>query len=643
MFTRKSAPLLALVLLVLAAAPARAEVTPLQIVQLLDYLGRDYGAAVQDGKVISDFEYNEQLEFAQTVADGAAAEPKLADTALQAGIAELKAKIDAKVPSAEIAALTQKLRAEVIARTGLPTAPTAWPDLANGRRIYAEQCASCHGVDGKGDGPAAKGMEPPAASFVDPARMNALTPFQAFTTTRSGVQGTGMAAFANLSEKETWDTAFYLFALRHPDASHAGLRSEVLNQDLPSLAQLASSGDEALAANLTGDAGEVAQLLAALRTDPQRVVAAQTRLTTARARLEDAWEAYTHGDKGGAERLALLSYLDGIEPFEVRLAARDNKIVPRIEEAMIGMRAAVKDGLPPEQAQAAFDHARRVIADAEAVLGGKAMSYAVTLTTSFLIMLREGFEAVLIVVALFAVLRKLKADKARRWTHLGWISALLAGVATWLVSESLLEISGAQREILEGVVGLVAVAVLIYMGIWLHNQAEMRKWAAFVNEKARAALAEKRYYTFFGLSFLAVYREAFETVLFYRALALDTTPDTESALLVGLLIGIAAIAALAYAMLKIGARIPLQRFFQISAGLIFALTVVLLGKGLHAFQEAGWVSINPFPVNLRIDLLGVYPTWETMASQIALIVFLLLLRRKLTTTVPRNREAASHG
>lgn len=641
MFTRKLAPLLALLLLVIAA-PARANVTPLQVVQLLDYLGRDYGAAVQDGKVISAFEYNEQLEFAQTVADGVAANPKLADPAFQAAIAALRAKIEAKVAADEIAALTERLRTEVIKRTGLPTAPTAWPDLAAGKRIYAEQCASCHGVDGKGDGPAAKGMEPPAADFHDAMRMNALTPFQAFNTTRSGVQGTGMPAFATLTEDETWATAFYLFSLRHPDASPAGLRSEVLNQDLPSLAQLATHGDAALAALLEGEPAEKAHLLAALRHDPARVFGAQTRLTTARARLEDAWESYTHGDKDGAERLALLSYLDGIEPFEVRLAARDSKIVPRIEEAMIGMRAAVKQGLPQAEAQAAFEHARSVIADAEAVLGGKAMSYAVTLTTSFLIMLREGFEAVLIVVALFAVLRKLKADKARRWTHLGWISALVAGVATWAVSESLLAISGAQREILEGVVGLVAVAVLIYMGIWLHNQAEIRKWTAFVNEKARAALAEKRYYTFFGLSFLAVYREAFETVLFYRALALDTTPDTESALLFGLLIGVVAIAGLAYAMLKVGARIPLQRFFQISAGLIFALTVVLLGKGLHAFQEAGWVSINPFPVNLRIDLLGVYPTWETMASQLGLIIFLFLLRRKLTNTVPK-RAAASHG
>lgn len=641
MFTRKCAPLLALVLLVIAA-PARAEVSPRQLVQLLDYLGRDYGGAVQNGKIVSEFEYNEQREFVQTVVEGAKGDPKLADPDLQADVAALKTKIEAKADAAEIAALTHKLRGEVIRLTGLPTAPTTWPDLTNGKRIYAEQCSSCHGLEGKGDGAAAAGMQPPAADFHDPARMNALTPFQAFNTTRNGVQGTGMPPFPGLSEKEAWDTAFYLFSLRHPEATPAGLRPEVLNQDLPTLGQLASTGDADLAAQLKGSPDEVAHLLAALRKDPERVVNAQTRLTTARARLEDAWESYAHGDKDGAEQLALLSYLEGIEPFEVRLAARDSEIVPRIEEAMTAVRDAVKKGLPQDQAQAAFDRARLVIADAETVLGGKAMTYAVTLTTSFLIMLREGFEAVLIVVALFAVLRKLNADKARRWTHLGWITALAAGIATWAVSESLLAISGAQREILEGVVGLIAVGVLIYMGIWLHNQAEIRKWTAFVNEKARAALAEKRYYTFFGLSFLAVYREAFETVLFYRALALDTTPDTQSALLVGLVIGVVAIAVLAYAMLKIGARIPLQRFFQVSAGLIFALTVVLLGKGLHALQEAGWVSISPFPVNLRIDLVGVFPTWETIAAQVVLVIFLVLLRRKLTTTLPR-KSAAAHS
>ena len=105
--------------------------------------------------------------------------------------------------------------------------------------------------------------------------------------------------------------------------------------------------------------------------------------------------------------------------------------------------------------------------------------------------------------------------------------------------------------------------------------------------------------------------------------------------------GIVAIGALTWAMLKVGARIPFQKFFQISAALIFALTIVLMGKGLHALQEAGWVSITSFPVNIRIDLLGIFPTYETLGAQAALLAVLLLIQWLLKTSAPRRQAAAS--
>jgi high-affinity iron transporter len=620
-----------------APAPARAETTPRQLVQLLDYLGRDYGGAVRGGKVVSEFEYGEQQEFARTVQSQAAAIPALAaDAALTDGLRTLAARIDAKADAAEITALTARLRTQVIARTALPTAPPAWPDLTAGRQVYAANCAGCHGAEGRGDGAQAKGLTPPPSSFHDAARMGRLTPFQAFNTVRNGVPGTAMQALPQIDDAKAWDVAFYVFTLRHPQAGTAGLPRPVVNQTLPALTDLAELSDTALAARLTGTRAQVAQLVAALRHDARQVLGAQTRLATARARLAEAAARYAAGDLDQAQKAALLAYLDGIEPFEVRLAARDAAIVPRVEKAMFAVRTAVNERAGAPAVERAVAGAVGVIAEAEGVLGGEAMSYGMTLSTSLLIMLREGFEAILIVVALFAVLGKLGAHKAKRWTHAGWVLALVAGAATWVLSETLIDISGAQREILEGVVGLFAVGVLIYMGIWLHNQSEIRKWTAFVNAKAREAIAEERYYTFFGIAFLAVYREVFETVLFYRALALDTTPDTEGALLAGLAIGVVLIAGMAWAMLKIGARVPVNRFFQVSAALIFALTVVLLGKGVHALQEAGWFSITSFPVNLRSDVLGVFPTYETLVSQALLVAVLVLVRRRLTVGEPKR-------
>jgi high-affinity iron transporter len=615
--------------LALAPVAARAEATPRQMVQMLDYLGRDYPGAVQDGKVVSEFEYEEQKEFAKIVMEAAQAHPALAGArGIIADVEKLQKNIDDKADGSVIAALTGDLRGRVIQATKLSVAPTEWPNIARGKAIYAQQCAGCHGATGAGDGPQGEGMEPAPANFTDRELMTSLTPFQAFNTTRNGVQGTGMPPFSDLSDAEAWDVSFALFALRHPQAPTA-VPSDVLNQALPSLHALATLNDTEITRKLEGEPGKIAGLVDALRADPAKVINSQTRLQVARGNLADALVAYQTEQFAEAESHALLAYLDGIEPFEARLSARDSAIVPRIEQAMLAVRSAISSKRSEAEVKEAIENAYAVLADAEKVLSATSMSYAMTFVASLLIMLREGFEAVLIVVALLAVLRRFDAPRARRWTHIGWISALLMGAATWVLSETLLTISGAQREVLEGVVALIAVAVLIYMGFWLHNQGEIRKWTAFVNTKARQAVAEKRYYTFFGLSFLAVYREVFETVLFYRALALDTTSSTQSALLVGFGVGVVGIAIMAYAMLKIGARVPIRRFFQASAAIIFALTVVLLGKGLSALQEAGWIDVTSFPVNLRVDVLGIFPTYETLIPQVVLIVILLVARWRL--------------
>lgn len=596
-----------------------------QMVHLLDYIGRDYGAAVSGGTVVSPQEYEEQLEFASTVSDTATKLESLAsDEDLREGLARLRARIEAKAPADEIFALTLRLKNRVVERTHLPMAPPTWPDLVRGRNLYAAQCAGCHGSAGGGDGPAAKGLLPPPTNFQDRVRMQAISPFQAFNTIRNGVPETAMRPYTAFTDAEAWDLAFFVKSLAYlpiPTESNAG-------GPPVSLADLAVLDDLALA-NRVGQAR-----LSLLRAHPLAAKPKVEGLERARQLLAQAQAAFARGDLGEAQALALAAYLDGVEPLEARLRARDARVVPELEARLAAVRAALREGVSRYEVEQAVHEAQIAIDRAADLLREREMGYTVAAVTAALIMLREGFEAVLVVIALLAVLRRLGADHARRWTHAGWVSALVVGFATWLVSERLVTIGGAERELIEGIVALVAVGVLVYMGLWLHSQSEIRRWTEFVDQKARAALHAERVATFFGLAFLAVYREVFETILFYRALALEIAPSAQSALLVGFLVGVGAIAAMAWAMLKLGARLPLKQFFRLSAFLILLLAVVLVGKGLHALQEMGWLGVTSFPLNVRQDVLGIFPTYETLLGQAALAVIILvggyLIRRRQT-------------
>ena len=143
-------------------------------------------------------------------------------------------------------------------------------------------------------------------------------------------------------------------------------------------------------------------------------------------------------------------------------------------------------------------------------------------TTAFVgaltILLREGLEALLLVIAMVAFLRKAERTDAMPYVHAGWIGALLAGGVTWLVATRLIAISGASRELTEGFAALIAAVVLVSVGIWMHGKSQADAWQRYIRQTMSKALSRGSVWFLFGLSFLIVYREAFETVLFYAAL-----------------------------------------------------------------------------------------------------------------------------
>ena len=261
---------------------------------------------------------------------------------------------------------------------------------------------------------------------------------------------------------------------------------------------------------------------------------------------------------------------------------------------------------------ALLDRAEQVMADDDAAGATTAFIGALT------ILLREGLEALLIVIAIVAFLRKAGRTEAMPYVHGGWIGALLAGAATWTAATYLVEISGASREITEGFAALFAAAVLVSVGIWMHGKSQADAWQRYIREKLSHALSKGSAWFLFLLAFVVVYREAFETVLFYAAL---WSQGHHPSIMAGAATAVVALAVIAWLMLRYSRKLPFGRFFAISAALVAVLAVVLAGKGVAALQEAGWLPMS-LVNGPRIDLLGIHPTLESLGIQLAVIAVL---------------------
>ena len=242
-----------------------------------------------------------------------------------------------------------------------------------------------------------------------------------------------------------------------------------------------------------------------------------------------------------------------------------------------------------------------------------------TFVQSFLILLREGFEAMLVVAALVTYLRRAgQADKVTIiWQGVAW--ALAASlVAAWVLTGAL-RISGQGREVLEGAVLLLAAGVLFYVSFWLLSKRESASWQSYIKSQVEGAAASGRLWALGMAAFLAVFREGAETVLFYQALAL-ASPDQMPALIAGMAAAAAALMVVFVAMRALSLRLPLRLFFAATAALLFYLAFMFAGKGMLELQEGRVISITPIDWLPRVEWLGFFPTLESVGVQLVLVV-----------------------
>lgn len=633
----------------LAAAPqpdpginkAEVEHQHRMIIGLVEYIHGDYSGAVADGKILSVDEFNEMKSFSATASNlfhqeavkAQGAENQALFQAIGPDFAKLEDLIKTLATKSAIEAHTAQLKDRLVALFAIPQAPTEAPNFANGQRIYAQVCASCHGADGHGDGDAGKGSNPPPKSFFDDELMTSSSPFKFFNTFKTGVDGTSMRAFTEMPETDLWSLAFYVFTLRltdRPGTLPQGLSAALA---LPDLTGAASQSDAELVTDWRKAAPDLTpaqeqELLIYVRktlpyqtvtTAKQDPIAASIALTL--GKLDEAAAYFKDGAHEKAALTILDGYLEGFEKIEgaMRVTAPDR--VAAVERRAMELRgfAGTGDAAGFATALAAMrGQLNEILAMSQESKDGSTWSArASSFVSAFVIIFREGLEAFLIVSALLALLTSLGAFSLRRWVHAGWISALACGFLTYWLFEYVLMVSGAVRESLEAFSGLLAVGLLFYTGFWLLSQTEHRRWAHLIRAKTDHALNSGRMGSLFMMAFIAVYREAAETVLFFGALASKAPSPAFVGL--GFVAGVIVLTATFWGIMKFQLRLPLKQFFYCTSGLMIVLAIVLAGKTTDAMIAAGYLNPRPIAGMGSVDILGIYPDSAAIASQIALL------------------------
>ena len=646
------------------------------------------------GRLTSETEYQEAREFLTDAKDQAARLSGGGSVSARALLDSILAAVAARRPPDVVRGLEQRF-ASVLGSEAALELPRAALDVVQGREIYDKTCASCHGVAGNGLGVDASKMTLKPPALGDAVAMRDVSPATMYRITSVGIAGTPMVGFAGaLTPEQRWNVVAYLVSLRATPAQLAegeGLYTQRcvechgplgagdgafsrqlsrLPQEIGSLAWQATHSDAQLgqvvrdglagtamptATDLTSQ--QVHNVVAYLRTLPLRnapasaVVAADSKDDPAAASrailslLEQSLAAARGGRAAEAGDKAFDAYI-AFEPLETPARARNAGLVASMERLFADFKGSVRSGdvRAAERTRDAIEANMPSILQLTQPTGSGREAF----WQSFLIILREGFEAILVIGAIVAFLLKTGHRERLRSIWTGVIMGILASFATAVILSTVLSAMPASREVIEGATMLVAVAVLFSVSYWLISKVEAAKWQQFIKEKVSNALEHGGGTALTFVAFLAVYREGAETALFYQALFNEGSHVVVPVTL-GLLFGGATLAVVFTLFYRYGVRIPLREFFGVTSVLLYYMAFVFAGKGVRELQEGNLVTITTIPGVPHIEALGLYPTVETMLAQLVLItlfVFALVKtfwpkRSVALPTLPSDPTAAA--
>ena len=385
--------------------------------------------------------------------------------------------------------------------------------------------------------------------------------------------------------------------------------------------------------------------------DPAKA-AVRSDIDTIRMQLDETLRLHQEGNYDGALISSRSAYLDSYESVEIPLRPIDPDFTLEMEIKFAELRNLIQAHAPYEQVEAKVVEIRNGLDESERLVSGTGiLAPAIAFSTSFSIIFREGLESALIVGAILTYLEASRNAKFKKHVYYGIVIAIGATAVTWFIAQFIIEISGASRELIEAIAGVSAVAILFWVSFWVLNKIETKRWIEFVKAKVWKATTTGSIMIFVMLSFFTVYREGFETVLFYQAM-LSYAKYMEWYVVAGFVLGLAVIVTTAIMVRKLGRRLPLRVLFALTMGIGAYMSIAFMGNAIREFQELGYISTTPLiGIVPRLDInmatmTGIHPTLESIIAQVILLavyvvgsLYILILKPRRQRRIEEARKS----
>jgi high-affinity iron transporter len=351
--------------------------------------------------------------------------------------------------------------------------------------------------------------------------------------------------------------------------------------------------------------------------------------------LNKAKDLYSSGDPRGAKDQVDVAYFQFYEKvgFEKIVMSRiSGARAAQVEYQFSAIKKAINNQASQGEVTVELDTLSAWLREDAAQLDGREESAIVVFLGSLLIIVREGFEAIIIVGAIIAYLLKSGNKKSTRPVYWGSVIALgVSVIMAWILNRITSVAGGQNQEIIEGGTMLLAVVVLFYVSNWMVSKAEAEAWTDYIEGKVQSSITRGSMFSLAFAAFLAVFREGAETILFYQAL-LASTESYINMIWLGLGVGVVALVIIYILIRVLSIRLPLKPFFLGTSVLLFIMSITFIGNGIKELQEGNVVGVSQIAGVPSVDILGIYPTLETLIPQIVLLAvtaatFIIQLRR----------------
>ena len=364
-----------------------------------------------------------------------------------------------------------------------------------------------------------------------------------------------------------------------------------------------------------------------------------------RIKLDESLSLYKEGKTQEALTTSRSAYLDSYENVEIPLRPIDPDFTLDMEIKFAELRNLIQSNAEYDQVLKKTSEIKSGLDESERLVSGTGIvAPSIAFSTSFSIIFREGLESALIIGAILTYLEASRSERFKKHVYYGIIFAAAATAITWFIAQFIIEISGTSRELIEAIAGISAVAVLFWVSFWVLNKIETKRWIEFVKAKVWQATTTGSVMVFVMLSFFTVYREGFETVLFYQAI-LSFSKYMEWYVIAGMISGLAVIIGVALVVRKLGKKLPLRVLFGLTMGIGAYMSIAFMGNAIREFQELGWIStthligiVPRLDINLA-TMTGIHPTLESIVAQIILLSVYIIGSLYILILQPRRKKA----